>query len=367
MSVPNALKIIDCMTEIALADHSDLDPSRHAQARAVWSLHWVVSYARKYYFHNTVELAPCVAYAAAPAGHLVALQYASAPFDEQSYCDMAEELGEVYYDVRRQHINLSGLEYFICLRGTDPLESEFGLVRTAHGQGGVLDIVQLRRRLAIATQIEEIFAHAPGYKPKRRRSSQADNMMPADAGPCSLPINLPELWQEGVCYAQRDMGIHFSDLQIADVALLAPRGTGLKFVINPDAEEEAVADLAEVEEEEDWDDEVQNCVDEAQEFFGPQQPLLDFEGGPKSKQHILNVLVNDALHASPRDPLQRALQQAQPGLPAEPTLNLNGEDGPIVGDTFATSFLREKKAKPSPVLFTCSHLPWEEDARRAHC
>ena len=42
MSVPNALIIIDCITEIAVADHTDLDPSRHAQARAVWSLHWVV-------------------------------------------------------------------------------------------------------------------------------------------------------------------------------------------------------------------------------------------------------------------------------------------------------------------------------------
>ena len=166
MSVPNAPITIDCMTEIAVAEHSDLDPSRHAQARAVWSLHWVVSYARKYYFHNTVALDPRMAYAAAAAGHLVALQDASAPFDEQWYCDMTEELGGVYYDVRQQHINFPGSEYFICLRGTDPLESEFGVVRTARGQGGVLDIVQLRRRLAIATQMEEIFAHALGYKPK---------------------------------------------------------------------------------------------------------------------------------------------------------------------------------------------------------
>ena len=127
----------------------------------------------------------------------------------------------------------------------------------------MLDIVQLKRRLAIATQIQEIFAHAPGYKVKRKRTSQADNMTPADAGPCSLPINLPELWQEGLCYVQRDLGIHLSDLQRAGVALLAPRGTVLKPVISPDAVEEDVADLPNVEEEEDLDDEVRNCVDEA--------------------------------------------------------------------------------------------------------
>ena len=83
--------------------------------------------------------------------------------------------------------------------------------------------MQLRRGLAIATLIQEILAHAPGYNRKRKHSSQADNMTRADAGPRSLPINLPELWQEGLCHA--------------GVALLAPRGTVLKPVISPDAVE----------------------------------------------------------------------------------------------------------------------------------
>ena len=90
-------------------------------------------------------------------------------------------------------------------------------------RGGVFDILQLRRRLAIATQIQEIFAHAPGYKVKRKHSSQADNMTPVDGGPCSLPVNLPELWQEGLCHVQRYLGIQFSDLHRVGVALLAPR------------------------------------------------------------------------------------------------------------------------------------------------
>ena len=68
-------------------------------------------------------------------------------------------------------------------------------------------------------------------------------------------------------------------------------GTVLKPVMNPDVVEENVADLPDLEEEEDLDDEVRNCVDEAEEFFGPQQPLLDFKGGPQCKQHILSVLV----------------------------------------------------------------------------
>ena len=151
-----------------MADHTDLDPSRHAQARAVWSLHWVVFYARDYYFSNTHALSLRMAYAAAASGHLMALQHACAPFDDQWYCDMAEEVGGVYYDVRRQERDFPGSEYFICLRGTDLLESQFSVVRTARGQDGVLDIVQLKRRSAIATQIQEIFAHAPGYKVKRK-------------------------------------------------------------------------------------------------------------------------------------------------------------------------------------------------------
>ena len=47
MSIPNALLVIDCMTEIACADFTDLDPSRRAQAEAVRQLHWPVYYARK--------------------------------------------------------------------------------------------------------------------------------------------------------------------------------------------------------------------------------------------------------------------------------------------------------------------------------
>ena len=75
--------------------------------------------------------------------------------------------------------------------------------------------------------------------------------------------------------------------------------------------------------------------------FVAQQPLLEWQGGPKSKQHILNVLVNDALHASPSNRLQLALLQAQPGLPTQPKFNLNGEHGLIVGDMFATLVFHE--------------------------
>ena len=73
--------------------------------------------------------------------------------------------------MRRQERDFPGSEYFICLRGTNPFESQFGVVRTDRSQGGVLDIVQLRCRLAIATQIQEIFDQAPGYKVKRKHSS----------------------------------------------------------------------------------------------------------------------------------------------------------------------------------------------------
>ena len=62
------------------------------------------------------------------------------------------------------------------------------------------------------------------------------------------------------------------------------------------------------------------------------------------------MLVNDALHASPRDQFQRALHQARLRLLAEPTFNLNGEDGPIAGDKFATLVFYEKK-KLSLALF----------------
>ena len=48
--------------------------------------------------------------------------------------------------------------------------------------------------------------------------------------------------------------------------------------------------------------------------------------------------------------LQRALEKARPGLPAEPTFNLNGEDGPNVGEKVDGFVFCEKK-KLSRALF----------------
>ena len=51
---------------------------------------------------------------------------------------------------------------------------------------------------------------------------------------------------------------------------------------------------------------------------------------------MLNMLHNDGTDANPRDRVMRAIQVSHPGLPMQPTLNVDPECGPIVGDTFAT-------------------------------
>ena len=80
ISAPNALIIVDCMTEIARANFDGLDPSRHAQARDVRRLHWAVC-AREYYFRNKKSLTAHLTLAAAGAGHVLALQNECSPFD----------------------------------------------------------------------------------------------------------------------------------------------------------------------------------------------------------------------------------------------------------------------------------------------
>ena len=61
---------------------------------------------------------------------------------------------------------------------------------------------------------------------------------------------------------------------------------------------------------------------------------------------MLNVLHNDGSAAHPRDRLMRAIQGSRPGLPMQPTLNVDPECGPIVGDTFATLVCRKVVSWP---------------------
>ena len=56
MSVVNALRIIRGILDIAEADHSALDPSRHGQASAVKGMHWFLRHTDDYYYANYLSL-----------------------------------------------------------------------------------------------------------------------------------------------------------------------------------------------------------------------------------------------------------------------------------------------------------------------
>ena len=293
------------MTEIARADFADLDPSRRAQAVAIRRLHWPLYYAREYYFRNRKPLADRLKHTAAGAKHALALQHECSPFDTHWYCDFAEELGGVFWDVLQQGINFPGSEYFICHRGNDRQEGSISVVRTARGQGGVLDIEQCRRRFSVATQIDSIFAEAPRYKPRRKRSNIEDNMTPADAGTCRLPIDLWPIWDAGLKLAQDDLGSDLNALFIEGVALLSPRGVLLKPVLPPvDGEDsDDLHDAFFVDE--DIDDYVLQATDEVEEQFASPPILLDFEGQGRSKQNVLNSSSSEASSGAERSrPLQ---------------------------------------------------------------
>ena len=292
-------------------------------------------YAREYYFRNRKPLADRLKLAAAGAKHALAFQHECSPFDTHWCCDLAEELGGVFWDVEQHGINFTGSEYFIYYRGNDRQKGSIGVVRTARGQGGVLYIQQCRRRFFVATHIDSIFAEAPRYKPQRKRSNIEDNMTPADAGTCLLPIDLHPVWDAGLKLAQDDLGSHLKSLFTKGVALLSPRGVLLKPLLPPvDGEDsDDLHDAFFVDE--DIDDHVLQATDEVEEQFASPPILLDFEGQGRSKQYVLNVLHNDSTATNPRDRLMRAIQGSRPGLPMQPTVIVDHECGPFVGDTFA--------------------------------
>ena len=95
----------------------------------------------------------------------------------------------------------------------------------------MLDIEQCCRRFSVATQIESIFAEAPNYKVRRKRSKMENNMTPTDAGACPLPIDLQPPRDHGLSLAQQDLGLDFDTLFEQGIALLSRAGPLLKSVL----------------------------------------------------------------------------------------------------------------------------------------
>ena len=135
--------------------------------------------------------------------------------------------------------------------------------------------------------------------------------------------------------AQDDLGSDLNALFEEGIALLSPRGVLPKPLL-PLVDSEDSDDLHDPSfVDEDSDDHVLQATDEVEEQFASPPILLDFEGQGRSKQYVLNVLHNDGTAAHPRDRLMRAIQGSRPGLPMQPTLNVDHESGPIVGVIFA--------------------------------
>ena len=72
-SVPTALDVLDALTEITMADHERLDPSRHAQASIVRRLHWFLKHTEEYYYQNGRTVHERLVSAAVASMHLMEL------------------------------------------------------------------------------------------------------------------------------------------------------------------------------------------------------------------------------------------------------------------------------------------------------
>ena len=88
MSIVNALHIICGIVDIAEADHSALDPSRHGQASAVKGMHLFLRQTDNYYFANYRSLQDRLTFAAAAAIHLYHLQQQHNSFSKALYMDI---------------------------------------------------------------------------------------------------------------------------------------------------------------------------------------------------------------------------------------------------------------------------------------
>ena len=162
--------LIRGIVDIAEANRSAFDPSRHGQASAVKGMHVFLRHTDNYYYDNYRSLQDRLTSAVAAAIHLYHLQQEHNASSKALYMDMQCELSLLrgVFEFMQKHF--STRQYFICLRGNDRIETLFSIVRTARGTGGVLDIVQLRQRFDVAAQLEELFALEPKWRLNRKRA-----------------------------------------------------------------------------------------------------------------------------------------------------------------------------------------------------
>ena len=187
--------------------------------------------------------------------------------------DMQCELSSVFADVEFMRKHFPGCQYFICLRGNDLIETLFSIVRTARGTGGVLDILQLRHRLDVVAQLEELFALEPKWRRRRKRAKYGDNTTPARAGPCYVAdVDLCKAWVDGMAIAEKELGVGVECKE--GFGLFAPHATVLE-VDNKDLEEDD--NIYADEENEDFGDGFVEGADEADQAL-QQASAISYNG-----------------------------------------------------------------------------------------
>jgi len=204
MSVRAALDVMLALVEIGAFEHvGHLEPSLRAAHAAVHATHWFVHHTLQY----VVVFPRCIVYFQTEYSTIFSVAQSS----------------------EAQKFNAASV--FVCLHGNDRIENLFSVVRTARGTGGVLDIVQLRHRLACATQIEQFFAEHPEMRIQKRRGVWGDNINPATAGkPHTVgEVDLRGLWAKAMSEVDPLVSISLHDLsaqgvgtQLGMFALRAP-------------------------------------------------------------------------------------------------------------------------------------------------
>ena len=375
MSVRAALDVMLAIAEIGgVVDVARLDPSMRAMHAAVRALHWFVLHTYTYYFHNKRPLGERLLHAAKASLHLLVLQHQTNVLSAPLYVDFQTEFSTIFCFVDTMKELFPDASCFVCLHGNDRIENLFSIVRTARGSGGVLDIVQLRHRLACAAQIEEFLAARPGMRRERRRGVWGDNINPVTAG---LPhtvstVDLRRLWQQAFAEVDAEVAISLRGLAESGVGTHSPHGQPLNAPMDVPRDEAGPGDrdgdqpLDEGEGDEEGVDFQE--TDELEHTF-ENSDLIDLGHGARTKQSVLNEMFNCPLGDAPRDRLSRAMQKprdgiavsipsvsAAPRLPARERGALqipfqpDADEMPVVGDLFAAvgSFRPPKQPKGTP-------------------
>lgn len=124
-------------------------------------------------------------------------------FSTAIYRDCVHEMQGQFIDVWQQKADFPGSNHYVCLRGNQPVEDYFSILRSVSHDSTITAGTILSRAQG-AVEVAATYAKHPEWKrASSHRGKVGDNMVPKSAGPCNVDdVCIRTCWSNGRAQAE---------------------------------------------------------------------------------------------------------------------------------------------------------------------